>query len=238
MSHLPYAISYHRNSGIKKGTIPHRPISPSAKSFRRDILEGYLFCEPNQIIDLGEKRDFRGIYPCPYIRTSVAAPTSRSPDTAAVPPPSSRSISATSTPAGNIDNKRANLVLKALSIAVRNSRNVYFHIRQDDMVRQVPNYAQQYLTEHPELNPPDIPVAPEALVQGAEPSPAASNPNPEAKPTAPNKLSHEKDCHPVYDNDGGVKQKRDETAPGPLPPLSRARSLRSSGPLTAAASAP
>jgi hypothetical protein len=56
---------------------------------------------------------------------------------------------------GAIDNKRANLVLKALHIAVRNSRNVRFSTRPDDMVREVPNYAEQYLTEHPELNPPD-----------------------------------------------------------------------------------
>jgi len=55
---------------------------------------------------------------------------------------------------GTIDNKRATIVLKALYIAVRNSRNVYFHIRQDDMVREVPNYAHQYLTEHPEQGPP------------------------------------------------------------------------------------
>ena len=65
---------------------------------------------------------------------------------------------------GTIDTKRANLVLKALNIAVRNSRNVYFHISQDDMVREVPNYAQQYLTEHPELNPtvPKTDIAPDA----------------------------------------------------------------------------
>jgi len=55
---------------------------------------------------------------------------------------------------GTIDIKRANLVLKALHIAVRNSKNVYFHIRADDIVREVPNYAQQYLSEHPEHNPP------------------------------------------------------------------------------------
>jgi hypothetical protein len=60
---------------------------------------------------------------------------------------------------GTIDNKRANIVLKALHIAVRNSRNVYFHIRRDDMVREVPNYAEQYLSEHPELNPPEPPPA-------------------------------------------------------------------------------
>jgi len=56
---------------------------------------------------------------------------------------------------GTIDNKRANIVLKALHIAVRNSRNVYFHIRRDEMVREVPNYAEQYLSEHPEHNPPE-----------------------------------------------------------------------------------
>jgi len=54
---------------------------------------------------------------------------------------------------GAIDNKRAALVLKALYIAVRNSRNVYFSIRQDDMVREVPNYAQQYLAENPAPTP-------------------------------------------------------------------------------------
>jgi hypothetical protein len=73
---------------------------------------------------------------------------------------------------GTIDNKRANIVLKALHIAVRNSRNVYFHIRRDDMVREVPNFAEQYLTEHPELGPPITHVAPDAPVRGAEQSSA------------------------------------------------------------------
>ncbi len=55
---------------------------------------------------------------------------------------------------GTIDNKRANIVLKALHIAVRNSRNAHFDICRHDMVREVPNYAQQYLNEHPEQNAP------------------------------------------------------------------------------------
>ena len=85
---------------------------------------------------------------------------------------------------GTMDNKRANIVLKALHIAVRNSRNVYFHLRQDEMVRQVPNYAQQYLIEHPELN-----VAPEAPAQKAEQSSAPSgDPIPET--------NQKKPCHP------------------------------------------
>jgi hypothetical protein len=71
---------------------------------------------------------------------------------------------------GTIDVKRANVVLKALHIAVRNSRNVYFHIRRDDMVREVPNFAEQYLTEHPELGPPITHVAPDAPLRGAEQS--------------------------------------------------------------------
>jgi hypothetical protein len=88
---------------------------------------------------------------------------------------------------GTIDNKRANIVLKALHIAVRNSRNVYFHLSPDDMVREVPNYAQQYLTEHPELNPPpstcgaDTPVREAATKAGtddeAQAAPQAAQPN-------------------------------------------------------------
>jgi hypothetical protein len=72
---------------------------------------------------------------------------------------------------GTIDNKRANLVLKALHIAVRNSRNVRFHSHTDDMVREVPNYAAQYLSEHPELNPPE-PHGDSRLDCPAEPSSA------------------------------------------------------------------
>jgi hypothetical protein len=84
---------------------------------------------------------------------------------------------------GTLDNKRANIVLKALHIAVRNSRNVRFSLHPDDMVREVPNYAQQYLTEHPELTPPQPTpqatpdVAPDALVREAEQSSTTSNKN-------------------------------------------------------------
>jgi type IV secretory pathway VirB10-like protein len=84
---------------------------------------------------------------------------------------------------GTLDNKRANIVLKALHIAVRNSRNVRFSLHPDDMVREVPNYAQQYLTEHPELKPPQPTrqatpdVAPDAPVREAEQGSAASNKN-------------------------------------------------------------
>jgi len=100
---------------------------------------------------------------------------------------------------GTIDIKRANVVLKALHIAVRNSRNVYFHIRSDDMVREVPNYAEQYLTEHPELGPPITHVAPDAPVREAEQSSA-------------------EDCHP---EEAQAFAKRIPANEAPAPSVSR-----------------
>jgi hypothetical protein len=123
---------------------------------------------------------------------------------------------------GTIDNKRANIVLKALYIAVRNSRNVYFHLRQDEMVRAVPNYAQQYLTEHPELNPPEsrgdsrlgCPAEPRSAGSSQElslenqarenasleteslnPPPTSTDPT-QPQLAAPKKNNHQKESHP------------------------------------------
>jgi hypothetical protein len=78
---------------------------------------------------------------------------------------------------GTLDNKRANIVLKALHIAVRNSRNVRFSLHPDDMVREVPNYAQQYLAEHPELTPtqPATQATADAPIRETEQGSAASN---------------------------------------------------------------
>jgi hypothetical protein len=60
---------------------------------------------------------------------------------------------------GTLDSTRARLIIQALRIAARNAKNVRFddvHYRASEqpMVRQVPNYARQYLIEHPELGPP------------------------------------------------------------------------------------
>ena len=60
---------------------------------------------------------------------------------------------------GSLDPTRARLIIQALRIAARNAKNVRFddvHYRASEqpMVRQVPNYARQYLIEHPELGPP------------------------------------------------------------------------------------
>ncbi len=41
---------------------------PRSKSFKNDILRGYLFFYPNQFMDLRGKRIFRGIYPCLLLR--------------------------------------------------------------------------------------------------------------------------------------------------------------------------
>jgi len=102
---------------------------------------------------------------------------------------------------GNIDNKRANIVLKALHIAVRNSRNVRFSIRQDDMVREVPNYAEQYLSEHPEHNPPPPTphVAPDAPVREAEQSSAEDCHPEEAQAFAKRKPANEGSLHSPAD---------------------------------------
>jgi hypothetical protein len=69
---------------------------------------------------------------------------------------------------GTLDLPRARLILQALRIAARNAKNVRFddvHYRPSEqpMVREVPDYAQQYLIEHPEFGPP--------LSQGDEASP-------------------------------------------------------------------
>ena len=60
---------------------------------------------------------------------------------------------------GTLDPTRARLIIQALRIAARNAKNVRFddvHYRASEqpMVREVPNYAQQYLIEHPEQGPP------------------------------------------------------------------------------------
>jgi hypothetical protein len=71
---------------------------------------------------------------------------------------------------GTLDLPRARLILQALRIAARNARNVRFddvHYRASEqpMVREVPDYAQQYLIEHPEYGPPLSQCSADALAQ-------------------------------------------------------------------------
>jgi hypothetical protein len=97
---------------------------------------------------------------------------------------------------GTLDATRARLIIQALRIAARNAKNVRFddvHYRASEqpMVREVPDYARQYLIEHPEFGPPidsknrntcsaDIPVRepkPIAAQREAQAPPAASQQN-------------------------------------------------------------
>jgi hypothetical protein len=59
---------------------------------------------------------------------------------------------------GTLDPTRARLIIQALRIAARNAKSVhfepYFEDEKESMVREVPDYARQYLIEHPELGPP------------------------------------------------------------------------------------
>src|SRR5579863_10180258 len=109
---------------------------------------------------------------------------------------------------GTLDPTRARLIIQALRIAARNAKNVRFdncYYEQDEqkMVRQVPNYARQYLIEHPEIGPPldsknqntcsaDTPVREpepttarrEAQAPPAAPQQDVSEPSPIAEPAA------------------------------------------------------
>jgi hypothetical protein len=95
---------------------------------------------------------------------------------------------------GTLDATRARLIIQALRIAARNAKNVRFddvHYRASEqpMVRQVPDYARQYLIEHPEFGPPLSPCGAGALAREDDTkrqSPcSADTPIREAKSTAP-----------------------------------------------------
>jgi hypothetical protein len=94
---------------------------------------------------------------------------------------------------GTLDATRARLIIQALRIAARNAKNVRFddvHYRASEqpMVRQVPDYARQYLIEHPEFGPPLSPCGAGALAREDKPnyqSPcSADTPVREAEATA------------------------------------------------------
>jgi hypothetical protein len=95
---------------------------------------------------------------------------------------------------GTLDATRARLIIQALRIAARNAKNVrfddvHYSSLEQPMVREVPDYAEQYLIEHPEYGPAlsesscgaDIPVReakPTVTAQGETPAElTASQPN-------------------------------------------------------------
>ena len=75
---------------------------------------------------------------------------------------------------GTLDKTRARLILEALRIAARNAKNVRFdrrnYIIDPQMVVEVPDYARQYLIEHPEIGPPLSPCDKDTPVRDAESS--------------------------------------------------------------------
>jgi hypothetical protein len=77
---------------------------------------------------------------------------------------------------GTLDPTRARLIIQALRIAARNAKNVRFDahdhgVMAQPIVREVPDYARQYLIEHPEFGPP------------LESKKEQINPTPEPQPT-------------------------------------------------------
>lgn len=61
----------------------------------------------------------------------------------------------------SIDLKRAELLLRALHIAVRNARRVRFHLNEEEMVREIPNYPTPPNAVKPVPEPPvEINAAP------------------------------------------------------------------------------
>jgi hypothetical protein len=97
---------------------------------------------------------------------------------------------------GTLELPRARLILQALRIAARNAKEVrfddcYYKDHEQKMVREVPDYARQYLIEHPEFGPPisqcraDIPVRqaePGALTPAREAAKTEAPPEAKAEP--------------------------------------------------------
>jgi hypothetical protein len=73
---------------------------------------------------------------------------------------------------GTLDKTSARLIIQALRIAARNAKNVRFdrrdYIIDPQMVHEVPDYARQYLIEHPEIGPPLSPCDTDSPVREPE----------------------------------------------------------------------
>jgi hypothetical protein len=85
---------------------------------------------------------------------------------------------------GTLEPVRARLIIQALRIAARNIKEVrfdqcYYRESEQPMVREVPNYAGQYLQEHPELDSATVPAPSEvegAVQRNEAPQPPAPHP--------------------------------------------------------------
>ena len=94
---------------------------------------------------------------------------------------------------GKLDLRRANVLLRALHIAVINSRRVQFSVPASQIVRELPDYNRQYLAEHPEHCSPEQQAELQLLRQqfhlkvkvGPTPAPTTSDPKPQQPPSPP-----------------------------------------------------
>jgi len=89
---------------------------------------------------------------------------------------------------GTLEPTRARLIIQALRIAARNAVHArfddcYYEEDEQKMVRVVPDYARQYLIEHPEHGPPLSPCGADTPVREAKAT-AASQGESQAAPVA------------------------------------------------------
>jgi hypothetical protein len=129
---------------------------------------------------------------------------------------------------GTIEPVRARLLVQVLRIAARNIKEVRFDQRYHtkSMVREVPNYAEQYLQEHPELETNEAHVGTaaespvgevEGAVQGSEAlQPPAPNPAAERRQSAAHAASRGTDL----ENDPAPKERKNQDAEQKFPPTS------------------
>jgi len=121
---------------------------------------------------------------------------------------------------GTLEATRARLIIQALRIAARNAKNVRFDdvhygASEQPMVREVPDYARQYLIEHPEFGPPieskkekinptprlepaaTSPCGADTPVREAAKAPAQRETKAEPQPTYPNTTLETATPHPA-----------------------------------------
>src|SRR5438445_2892893 len=82
---------------------------------------------------------------------------------------------------GTLEPQRARLIIQALRIATRNAKYArfdacYYRRNEQKMVREVPNYAHQYLIEHPEFGPPISPGAGAPAREADQEAPTTNHP--------------------------------------------------------------
>jgi hypothetical protein len=121
---------------------------------------------------------------------------------------------------GTLDPTRARLIIQALRIAARNAKNVRFDTNRESekqsMVREVPDYAQQYLIEHPEFGPPLSSCGADTLVREAETKISVKHDAPAAKQNVPQENARAKAAKRQKNTAHGASRGA-EAEPNPAP---------------------